>query len=361
MSAPRHILVRAPNWTGDLIMATPGLRALRAGHPGAHIALHLRAELLPLVAGAPWCDEAIPVRSYRAGLGALLAEARALRVRGFDLGVCLPDSFSSALLLRAAGVSRVIGYRRGWRSALLHQAVAPPQAAGRRMLIAREQHVLGLCIAAGGVQRGTQLELFVTPDEATEGAAALVKGGVARSEAYAVLAPGASFGPSKLWPAEYFARVGDEIARAGARVVVIGTPEERALAERLVGAMREPAANLAGVLGLGALKAVLQGARVLVCNDAGARHIGVAFGVPSVVMMGPTALEKTSWNLERVSVFTADVECRPCYQRECPIDHRCMTRIPPERVAAEALPALSDAGRAAFRGEQRLLRREVEA
>jgi heptosyltransferase-2 len=71
--------------------------------------------------------------------------------------------------------------------------------------------------------------------------------------------------------------------------------------------------------------------------------VAVAFGVPAVILMGPTALEKTGLNLERVAVLTADVPCRPCYLRECPIDHRCMTRIEPERVLAAALPALAGA------------------
>ena len=85
-------------------------------------------------------------------------------------------------------------------------------------------------------------------------------------------------------------------------------------------------------LGLGALKAVLRRSRVLVCNDAGARHIAVAFGTPCVVVMGPTSLEKTNLNLERVKVLSTDVDCRPCYLRECPIDHRCMTRITTDMV-----------------------------
>ena len=100
---PQEILVRGPNWTGDVIMATPGFRALRAGFPAARITLQLRESQLPLLAGAPWFDERLPVRSYgRRGL-APLREGLALRAqRRFDLGVCLPDSFSSALLMRAA-------------------------------------------------------------------------------------------------------------------------------------------------------------------------------------------------------------------------------------------------------------------
>ena len=107
-------------------------------------------------------------------------------------------------------------------------------------------------------------------------------------------------------------------------------------------------ADLGGALDLGGLKAVLQRARVLLCNDAGARHIAVAFGVPCVVPMGPTALAKTNWNLEQVTVLSAGVECSPCYHRVCPIDHRCMTQIPAAQAAEAALAAFeSGAARAA--------------
>ncbi len=98
------------------------------------------------------------------------------------------------------------------------------------------------------------------------------------------------------------------------------------------------------------MKAVMRRARVLVCNDAGARHVAVALGVPSVVLFGPTSLAKTNLNLERVRALAADVACRPCYHRSCPTDHRCMTQLTPERVVAAALPALrGDAS--AFRGD----------
>jgi heptosyltransferase-2 len=345
MDQPQRILVRGPNWTGDLIMATPGFRALRAGFPEARIILHVREGLMPLMAGAPWFDAVRPVRSHHRGPTAVWREGRALRREGpFDVGLCLPDSFAAALLMRAAGVRRVVGYRRGWRRPLLHRAVAPPPEAGRRMWIARERHVLGLVEALGCPARGTHLELFTTAEEEAEAEARV--GAETGHAPLALLAPGASFGPSKLWPAASFAAVGDALADAGARVAVIGTPGERPLTARVVAAMRAPALDLGGAVSLGGLKAVVRRARVLVCNDAGARHVAVAFGVPTVCLMGPTALEKTDMNLERVKVLSADVACRPCYRRECPIDHRCMTRIAPETVAAAALPALAaDAAR----------------
>lgn len=356
MTAPQEILVRGPNWTGDWIMASPGFRALRAGYPESRITLQVRPELAPLAAGAPWFDAVWPLASYGRGPRALLREGLALRrQRRFDLGICLPDSVSAALLMRAAGVRRIVGYRRGWRRPLLHRAVELPRPRARRLLIARERYVLGLLEALGCPARGTSLELFVTAAEEEAARVALQARGVAPERPLAVLAPGASFGPSKLWPDRSFAAVGDALERAGLAVAVVGTPGERPLAAAVCAAMTRPAADLAGALDLGGLKALVRSSRLLVCNDAGARHVAVAFGVPCIVTMGPTALEKTDMNLERVSVLSADVECRPCYRRTCPIDHRCMERIPAEAVVEEALRALGSVEADGFQGRRLLL------
>lgn len=345
---PRQILLRAPNWAGDVVMATPGLRALRKHFPDARITVAIREGVAPLLAGSPRIDEIVPLRHDGDGLRARLREARALRGRGFDLGLCLPDSFSAALSLRAAGVRRVVGYARGGRRPLLHRAVALPGGEGGARRLPRELHVLGLVEAVGAPSDGTALELFVTPEEDARVAALLAACGIPPERPLAVLAPGASFGDSKRWPTDRFASVGDALAEAGAAVLVTGAPSEGALAAEILRGMRAPAHDLTSGLGLGGLKALVRRSRVLVCNDAGARHVAAAFGVPCVMLLGPTSLEKTSLNLERVRVLVADVPCRPCYLRTCPIDHRCMTWIPAERAARAALPALLPGGREAF-------------
>jgi heptosyltransferase-2 len=343
MIGAQRILVRAPNWTGDLVMATPAFRALRAAYPSAELVLHVREALAPLLAGAPWFDSLLPIASHRRGIAALLAEARSLRARRFDVGLCLPDSFSSALLMRCAGVRTAVGYRTQGRGALLHLAVEPP-----RGLVARERHVLGLTAALGCPPRGTHLELFTTTREEETVQRLLAERGVGEDEPLAVLAPGASYGSAKRWPTESFARVGDACAAQGARVAISAAPDEAALSRSVAAAMRAPALDLVGRLDLGATKALVRRARVVVCNDAGARHLAVAFGVPAVVLFGPTSLAKTDMNLDRVRALAADVACRPCYRRECPIDHRCMTRIEPDPVIDAALPALRGD---AFRGD----------
>jgi heptosyltransferase-2 len=340
-------------------MSTPAFRALRRRYPRDRITLQLRPELAPLLAGSPWFDEVISLQSYKQGAAALWREGRALRKRRrYDLGICLPDSWSSALLMRAAGVRKIVGYRRGGRGVLLHAPASPRPEWGPRRLVARESFALELMKTLGCDDSETALELFTTPEEEARAARLLEGGGASavppvrgeESGPLLVLAPGASFGPSKCWAPESFAQVGDAASSEGARVVVVGTRDESALVARVCGAMQQPAVDLAGALDLGALKALVRRAAALVCNDAGARHIAVAFGIPCVVLMGPTSLEKTDANLEGVRVLQTDVACRPCYKRECPIDHRCMTRLEASQVNAATLPVLARAKRAAPAG-----------
>jgi heptosyltransferase-2 len=341
----REILVRGPNWLGDLVMCTPAFRALRAGFADARITLHVRESLIPVVSGGPWFDAVVPLRSYHQGALSLWREGRSLAGQSrFDLGICIPDSWSSLLLMRAAGVRRVVGYERSGRGPLLHERLEAPFGSGRRRLVARERYSLELARRAGAPACGTGLELYTTPDEERRAQELLRDRGVDPESGFVALAPGASYGSSKQWPVESFARVGDEARGRNRPVVILGAPGEEALGRRVAAAMSQPAADLCGRLDLGILKAVLRRAGVLVCNDAGARHVAVAFDVPCVVMMGPTSLEKTDCNLERVQVVETDVDCRPCYERVCPIDHRCMTRLSPDRVGAAVARALEAHG-----------------
>ena len=337
----QRILVRAPNWVGDVVMATPAFRALRQHFVDAEITLQIRASLAPLLAGAPWFDDVVELRSHRAGLAATLAEGQALRPRAFELGLCLPDSVSSALLMRAAGVKHVVGYGRGWRGWFLHRAIPSLRTRDGGAWVPRERQVLGLSAAVGAPSEDTGLELFSTEAERAEARASLQTAGVQPGEAFVALAPGAAYGPAKCWQSERFARLADALAADGRTVVLLGAPSERHVSAGIVAAAASPPADLTGRISLGALKAVLESASALVCNDAGARHVAVAFGVPVVCLFGPTSLEKTNLNLERVSVLSASVGCRPCYHRTCPIDHRCMTGIEPERVLTAARGALA--------------------
>ena len=330
----RRILVRCPNHAGDVVMATPGLAALRAAHPEAEIVAHLPAALIPLLEGAGLVDALWPVESRGGGVTALRREAARIAASRFELGIAIPESISSALLLRLGRVAHVVGYARDpVRAALLHERVRAEAGWGRRRLVSRERFVLRL-MAAAGAEVGSgppRLRLATTEAEAARLEAALRPLGTdlaaLRRDPPIVLAPGAGFGEAKCWPAESFAALADRLARAGHPICLVGAPGEEALVASVARAMQTRPLVLAGTLDLGALKVLVRGARLLVSNDAGARHVAAAFEVPSVVFFGPTSVAKTPDNLERVEVLETDHACRPCYRRRCPIDHRCLRTL----------------------------------
>jgi heptosyltransferase-2 len=156
------------------------------------------------------------------------------------------------------------------------------------------------------------------------------------------LNPGAFYGTAKRWIPERYAAVGDMLARrTGARIAILGGAAERGIAESIAAGMRAPARNLCGETGLPELVGVLSRMDAVVTNDSGPMHVAAALGVPVVAVFGPTDERETGPVGVGHRIVREPVYCAPCKLRECPIDHRCMTRIPADRVAAAAEDALA--------------------
>lgn len=344
LTSPERILLRAPNWLGDVVMTTPAMRALRSHFKEAHITVQVRPELAGILDPSPFVDEVIPVDSYHKGFAAMVKEGSALHRRGgFDLGICAPESISSALLMRFAGVRRVVGYGSGVRALFVHDRVEMPREWGARRMVARERFVLGLVESLGCKEVGTHCELATSKRDDARVQSLLAEHIDASTQPIVVFAPGASYGSSKCWPVPSFATVGDALNSRGFQVVLLGTAAEARLTGELASSMQTPAIDFAGALSLSEVKSLIKRSSLLVCNDAGARHIAAAFDIPSIVFFGPTSVEKTNLNLETVQVLETNDSCRPCYKRECPIDHRCMTGISPSRVIDLSLASLDAA------------------
>jgi len=339
------ISVVLPNHLGDVVMATPALRALRRGRPEARIRAVVRRTLAPVLRGSPWIDSFVvhEIHAARSPLGKLRARLEVAReLRGSDLVVVLPNSFASALLAFASRAPRRLGYARSGRGWLLSEAVPAPREAGRFVPTAMERYYLDLVRRLGCPDTGTQLELFVEPEAESECEADFAAAGISRRSPLVCLAPGAGYGPSKLWPLEYVAEVARALLSDGAHVALVHAPGEEALADAIVARAGPGLVALGGErMSLSLLKSVLARAQLLICNDAGARHVAAAFEVPTLVLMGPTALGYTNLNLKRTRLLREPVDCSPCQLKFCPIDHRCMTRLLPARVLAEARAALS--------------------
>lgn len=268
----------------------------------------------------------------------MLTEAWRLRAHARDLAVVFPHSHRSALLARMTGARRRLGYDRDGRGYLLTDRVGPHLVKGRIEPVYMAQEYLELVAALGCEDDGAGLELH-----ADEGALAQVRPALAGEGPLVGIAPGAAFGPSKLWPADRYAAVADGLTdRIGARCVLLTGPGEEAIRDAVASAARRPLIRAdADRPTIAKLKAVVSLLDLLVCNDSGTRHIAVAFKVPTVCIMGPTSPKYSAGPYERGEVLRVDVDCGPCQKPVCATDHRCMTRITTEWVLNSAVNLLS--------------------
>ena len=334
---PERVLVRAPNWVGDAIMVTPALRSLRRGLPQAHITVEARPFLRDLLADLDSVDEFLPDPGKR--LRDLVRRVRRLRERRFDFALLFPDSQRAALAPFLARIPVRFGYARDVaRRVLMTDSMPPPSEHGKRLPISMIERYLRLTRALGCEDDGDETEVPFSEAAHASIFGRLHEGGVPAGAELLVAVPGANFGSSKLWPTEHFASACDEIgATRGFFTVIAPGPGEWDLGRRIVEQMHGPAYSITSPgTSLGELAALIRASKLVVTNDTGPRHIGITYGVPTVVVMGPTDPRHTQHQMERQRVVREEVECSPCGLKRCPIDHRCMTRLAPERVVTAA-------------------------
>ncbi len=342
------ILVRATNWIGDAVMSLPALRALREAQPDAHIAILARPWVADVYAREQFCDQLLPYTAPKGwhDLPARFRIARELRKHQFDSAILLPNSFDSALTPWLAGIPERIGYARDGRGMLLTRAIARPN---HGEIPAHERfYYLELLKRAGLIPRipeSTEIRLDGATEAAEEGLAkfaALHLGSVIVG-----VSPGAAYGTAKQWLPERFADSAVMLAKQlDGAVALFGSNDERALCESILRRMEAAGArgyNFAGQTSLGQFITLAAACRAFLTNDSGAMHIASALGVPTVAIFGSTDHAGTGPTGSNAAIVRENVECSPCLRRECPIDHRCMTRVSAERVAENALTLIAKA------------------
>jgi heptosyltransferase-2 len=329
---PRKILVRATNWVGDAVMSLPALRALRERYPKAHIAILAKPWVGDLYGREPFCDELIP---YSPGtLAEKWAAGRKLAGRGFDMAILLQNAFEAAAVAWAARIPERIGYARDGRSLLLTKAVPVPEPGAHERF-----YYLELLKRAEIIDRIPECEAI-----RLDGASAARVAGRARFQERGMgativgVSPGAAYGSAKRWLPERFAAAASEVAaELGAQVAVFGSAAERDVCEEVARGVTVPVHNFAGETSLGEYIELAAACRVYLTNDSGPMHIASALGLPTVAIFGATNHVTTGPTGPLAKVVRENVECSPCLKRECPIDHRCMTRVEASRVARVAL------------------------
>jgi heptosyltransferase-2 len=338
-----HLAIDAPNWVGDLCMATPVLEeALRAPH-FARVSILVREHLAPLLADGPAAPNLVAV----AGAADESARLRDLRP---DAVLLLTNSFGAAWRAWRCGVKLRFGAALQGRGWLLTHAVLPPSRRGARFPIPSAHLLRDVAALAGIHARSLRPRLDLGDAARAKLRAALIERGWAESEPIAVCAPGAAFGRAKLYPPQSLALALDRICRNhGLRPVIWGGPGEEPLMQAVAQASQSRPISLASAArDLSTLKALVEGAALVLVGDSGPRWVAAAFGTPCVSILGPNIPQLTATSLEQCEIVRLeDLECSPCARRTCPLGHhRCMRELPPERVVEAAARVLSRKGAA---------------
>jgi len=311
-----RILVVAPNWIGDALMAQPLLARLREKRPGIAIDVLAPGWVAPVARRMPEVAEVIaaPFRHGALQLGERWRLGRALRGR-YDQAIVLPNTWKSALVPFLADIPLRSGYVGESRYGLLNLRY-------RKRDAPMALHYARLSERPGDEPPGPfpPPVLRVSPDEIQ---ATREKFGFPPS--YVVLAPGAEYGPAKRWP--YFKELSGKIRMEKA---ILGSPADAGAAEGMQGI------NLVGRTSLDEAIVLIAGARAVVSNDSGLMHVAAALGRPQVAIFGSSSPEHTPPQSPAARVLWLRIECSPCFQRECPLGHfRCMRDISVEQVLRE--------------------------
>ena len=340
IAAPTRILVVQTAFLGDVVLTTPLLEALRSQYPKARLALLTTPAGAELLRGLPALHELIPFdkRRREKGAAATLALARKLRGMNFDLAVCPHRSARSALLLALARIPCRIGFADSALPWLFHRAVVRDK---NRHEVLRN---LQLLEELAGPLDGFQPHLSLVPPQSFHPEGLGLSGNGRRVG----LCPG-SVWATKRWPARSYAELAGRLQNQfQAKVFLLGSPEDRAVAREVESLCGRPVVNLAGRTTLPELVGVIDRMNLVVSNDSAPVHIAAARQVPVVAIFGPTVPAQgfTPFH-ERSAVAEIPLPCRPCGAhgpRACPLGHfKCMKELKPERVLERVEPFLSGA------------------
>lgn len=340
MADARNILVTLPNWVGDAVMATPALRTLRETFRDARITLMGRGPILQVLGDDPRLGDAT-LQAPKGGLLQLLRTARQIRGGDYDLAVLLPNSFRSALQVYLGGVSQRVGYARDGRGWMLTDRLQPPRdPAGKLRAYPARDYYNDLAAHLGAPPTRNELSLAVNPDEAQ---AVLAEAGYDPARPLVMVNPGGANNLSKLWLAERFAAVADELtARRDAQIILNAAPGEREMLAPVSEALQTPPLldftkrdNT-----LGHLKALLARCDLLVTTDTGARHVGAAVGASVVTIFISTDPEWARIDCPRERIVTVNQPFREVAAGSH--DHLQMVRGVTVEMVLEAAEALLD-------------------
>jgi len=323
-------LIIGPAWVGDMVMAQSLFQLLRRQVPGMAIDVVGPPWSVPLVGRMPEVRRGIPlaVGHGELALGARYALGRSLQAVGYDRAIVLPRSFKSALVPWFARIPERTGFAAELRGLLLNDL----RRLDRALLDQTVKRFLALGVPAGSPVPDPACPVLRV-DEANR-AALQARLGLGRRPAIAFM-PGAAYGPAKQWPVASYAALATALTGRGFEVWVLGSAAEQGLGEAIRAAAGDRVVNLCGLTSLEDTVDLLSAARAAVSNDSGLMHVAAAARTRVVAIYGSSSPRFTPPLTPDKAILYLDLECSPCFARECPLGHlNCLNQITPSQVLA---------------------------
>ena len=335
-----HFLIVGPSWVGDMVMAQSLFMSLKLQHPTSRITVMAPNWTRPILARMPQVDHSIvtPFGHGELQLSARHALGKVLRMNGYTTALILPNSFKSALIPLFARIPRRIGWRGEWRNLLLTDCRVLNEA--RLPLMVQRFAALAYPHTDDLPARIPRPRLHIDDTTRQATAAEFKLDASARTLA---ICPGAEYGNSKQWPAPHFAALCNKVIDKGWNVWIFGSANDKDIAAAILSGVDDAklasCRDLTGRTSLAQAIDLMSTADAVVSNDSGLMHIAAALDLPVVALFGSTSPDFTPPLSEQARLLYTDIQCRPCFKRECPFGHlRCLTELTPDRV----LTALDD-------------------
>ncbi|GAB6262761.1 lipopolysaccharide heptosyltransferase II [Photobacterium sp. R1] len=335
----RHmkILIIGPSWVGDMVMSQCLYISLKQRHPDADIDVLAPAWCRPILERMPEVNRAIdmPIGHGAFNLKGRYRIGKSLREASYDQAFIMPNSAKSALIPLFAKIPVRTGWKGESRYGLLTDLRSNKREFGlvieRYSALAYPKNEMTSSAALPPLPRPA---LTIDPNKQS---AAISRLALSQDRPVIGLCPGAEFGPAKRWPEAYFTQVAQRMIEQGQQVWLFGSAKDQpvtsAIRNGLPDDLQQHCHDLAGQTSLIEAVDLLALCHTVVSNDSGLMHVAAAVGCKVVAIYGSTSPDYTPPLAEEVSIVHTDIECRPCFKRECPYGHlKCLKELPAERV-----------------------------
>ncbi len=337
------ILIIGPSWVGDMVMSQSLYITLKQLHPEALIDVMAPTWCKPILERMPEVNQAIemPLGHGDIDLFGRRRLGKQLKANNYTHAYICPNSAKSALIPWFAGIPTRTGWKGEMRYGLLND-LRPNKKSFQYMVeryvaLAHPKLEMIDSKSLGGLENLPYPKLAIN---ANIQQATFAKFSLSTKKPVLGLCPGAEFGPAKQWPFEHYASVANEMIKQGYQVWLFGSAKDKETTESiksLVGSNNQHCIfNLAGETSLIEAVDLLAACQTVVSNDSGLMHVAAAVGCHVVGVYGSTSPKYTPPLAKKVDIVSTDIECRPCFKRECPLGHlKCLKDLPATDVISK--------------------------